>query len=129
MYKPLFKTTMLKITLLASISATTVLSGCTPLKDLKEPDKNAAISDKYNVDSMAKDWREQVRKNPRNPYEEFNLPADNDSDYRAPKKIKKNKPLPIDNEDSNYGKFPRYNPDDDNTYLAPEDYPLYMYNN
>src|SRR4051812_35576478 len=39
---------------------------------------------KYDADKLAKDWREQVRKNPNNPYE--GLSSDNDADYYAPKK-------------------------------------------
>ncbi len=97
-----------------------------------------ATDSKYITDTLAKDWREQVRKNAVNPYE------DNDNEYSSPKvrKAKTNTPQKVykyqyppgtvilppisDNEDSNYGKFPRYNPDDDNTYLDPKDYPLYM---
>ncbi len=80
-------------------------------------------SSKYNAEELAKDWREQVRKNPQNPYEGYNYPADNDSEYSPPRKPKKISPY--DNEDSNYGKFPRYNPDDDNMPIDPKHYPLY----
>lgn len=80
----------------------------------------------YSVDSLAKDWRAEVRKNPNNPYEGKVYPQDNDSDYTPPKKLKKISP--IDNEDSSYGKFPRYNPDDDNAPIDPKKYPLYFDN-
>jgi len=87
------------------------------------------------ADGLAKDWREQVRKNQHNMYEGY--PADNDNDYRAPRvRQQRNEDgndnywqgsSPIsDNDSSNYGRFPRYNPDDDNVYLDAKDYPLYM---
>lgn len=99
----------------------------------------------YTTNSLAKDWREQVRKNPNNPYETSGYPVDNDSEYYYPKKTgtkngknnnsqkpkpssnqKDNTPIFYDTEDSSYGKFPRYNPDDDNIYLDPKQYPLYL---
>ncbi len=100
----------------------------------------------YKTDDLAKDWREQVRKNKANPYEGYNYPSDNDSDYFYPNKKNslkthtkapqrpssqqnnkyKNLPLNDESDDSSYGKFPRYNPDDDNVYIDSKSYPLYL---
>jgi hypothetical protein len=100
------------------------------------------------VDTLTKDWHEQVQKNPYNPYENNGYPSDNDGEYYYPVRpaIKnqqkpeqaahprsqtyprsyKNLPKVEDNEDSNYGKFPKYNPDDDNQSIDSKNYPLYL---
>lgn len=101
---------------------------CTSSQKSQELDER---SSKYTTDSLAKDWREQVRNNPKNPYEGRNYPVDNDSEYMPPKNGSRNIPNnnagipPYDNDDSNYGRFPRYNPDDDNMPVDPQHYPLY----
>jgi hypothetical protein len=94
--------------------------------------------------TLAKDWREQVRKSPDNPYEGYSYPADNDSDYYYPTKRVNNSNnrkqynsqqfndyygdnnYPADNDNQYYGRFPKYNPEDDNTYSDPKNYPLYL---
>jgi|GEM_PF-5182989 len=108
---------------------------------------------KYNVDTLTKDWHDQVRKNPNNPYENNGYPADNDSDYYYPTRRVmrsgqkpaqrpqqqqpqqqrpayspgyKNLPPIEDNDDSNYGRFPKYNPDDDNQVIDSKNFPLYL---
>lgn len=89
---------------------------------------NAIRADKYRTDSLAKDWRNQVRVRPQNPYEQYGY-HDNDEDYRAPikRKVPRKYDIPVyEDNDSGYGRYPRYNPDDDNTYLNPQRYPLYM---
>ncbi len=107
----------------------TVLSSCTTLQEHNVNDND---NSKYNAHSLAKDWREQVRKNPYNPYESSAYPNDNDSEYYYPakkpkKKYSSNPKNNVDNDsDSSYGRFPRYNPDDDNLYLDPKQYPLYL---
>lgn len=125
-FKPIYKANAVR-NILAVLFAIFIFDGCAfPFKETE----SSKVSTQYNVDTMAKDWRSQVRKNIPNPYEQFNLPADNDSDYKAPKNTKKKAKTsvqyPVDNNDSSYGKFPRYNPDDDNLYLDPKNYPLYM---
>lgn len=114
-----------------------LISSCA---DLKIPEKSQA-PDQYNADELAREWRAQVRQNPHNPYEGRSFPADNDSEYSAPKKrtqknsaktygkqpSQNNMPAYEDNDDSSYGRFPRYNPDDDNAYPSEsKDYPLYL---
>lgn len=116
-----------------------LISSCT---SLQTPTANKE-NNTYNADTLAKDWREQVRKNPNNPYEGRGYPADNDSEYYSPKKrtttkgqakggsnqqpSQRNMPAFEDNDDSSYGRFPRYNPDDDNAYPSEsKDYPLYL---
>ena len=118
-----------------------LISGCIINKLQTSP-----TEDQFSADNLAKDWRAQVRKNPTNPYEGRIYPEDNDINYYAPKKRTATTPTATktvrrqpssqsqlyktpaleDNEDSYYGKFPRYNPDDDNVYTESKDYPLYQ---
>jgi hypothetical protein len=128
LHKPLF----LLLVLLFMISA------C-----INTPQSSGIDSSSYTTENLAKDWRAQVRKNPNNPFEGAAYPADNDSGYYAPKKNiskvgSKRTPMrqgqgyydvpndPGDNDDSSYGRFPRYNPDDDNVYTDSKNYPLYQ---
>lgn len=123
-----FYATRINARLLLSAATILLVTSCVNYKASRELDER---SSKYTTDSLAKDWREQVRNNPKNPYEGGNYPSDNDSEYLPPKKGNRNTPNnntgipPYDNDDSNYGKFPRYNPDDDNMPVDPKNYPLY----
>ena len=115
--------------LVLSVAFILLVAGCASSERSKELDET---SSKYSSDSLAKDWREQVRKSPQNPYEGRAYPSDNDSEYMPPKKGRASSPgngngvPPYDNDDSNYGRFPRYNPDDDNMPIDPKHYPLYL---
>ncbi len=117
------------VRLLLSAVFVLLVTGCASSEKSRELDSR---SSKYSTDSLAKDWREQVRSNPTNPFEGRTYPADNDSEYMPPRKGSKvphggGSSLPVyDNDDSNYGRFPRYNPDDDNMPIDPKHYPLYM---
>jgi len=48
------------------------------------PDSNPALLMRadYQAEILAKNWHEQVKKNPHNPYDARNLPGDNDRDYQ-----------------------------------------------
>ena len=108
----------------------------------------APENSKYNVDTITHDWHDRVKKNPNNPYENNGYSGDNDTDYAYPtRRVMKNAPrsapAPVrqqpsnpsgyknmpafdDNNDANYGRFPKYNPDDDNQPINSKNYPLYL---
>lgn len=111
--------------LLFAVACLCLLSGCTAAQNKRAVfEENAARADRYNTDSLAKEWRKNVRENPHNPYESSGY-RDNDWEYRHPKKRTRTS-QPYQDNDSTYMRYPRYNPDDDNTYLDPEHYPLYL---
>ena len=91
-----------------------------------------SATEQYDVNVLARAWRQQVRDNPYNPYERNYDYNDNDCGYYpssykqgivTKNKTRKNSSI------QNYRKYWYYDSDEDNDYMSdPQYYPLYFDN-